>query len=112
MQFALSEIVRNDGRVSLAELREKLRMSERTFERRFKDFTGISPKLFTRISRFQVSLKQLQVKGYDKLSDIAFENNYADQSHFIRSFNEFAGFTPNSYQKETEEIVENFSALK
>lgn len=112
MQFALSEIVRNDGRVSLAELREKLWMSERTFERRFKDFTGISPKLFTRISRFQVSLKQLQVKGYDKLSDIAFENNYADQSHFIRSFNEFAGFTPNGYQKRTEKIVENFSALK
>lgn len=112
MQFALSEIIRNDGNVSLIDLRSKLQLSERSFERKFKDFTGISPKLFTRISRFQVSLKQLQVKGYDKLSDIAFENNYADQSHFIRAFNEFAGFSPNQYQKQSDEIVENFSALK
>jgi AraC-like DNA-binding protein len=112
MQFALSEIMRTDGNISLVDLRNKLQLSERSFERNFKNFTGITPKLFTRISRFQVSLKQLQVKGYDKLSDIAFENNYADQSHFIRSFNEFAGFSPNSYKKQSEEIVENFSVVK
>jgi len=112
MQFALSEIMRTEGNIPLNELRTKLQLSERSFERKFKDFTGISPKLFMRITRFQVSLKQLQIKGYDKLSDIAFENNYADQSHFIRSFNEFAGLSPNQYRKQSEEIVENFSAMK
>jgi AraC-like DNA-binding protein len=45
------------------------------------------------------------------LSDIAFENGYADQSHFIRAFQEFAGFTPNQYQKQLLEVVANFPQL-
>jgi AraC-like DNA-binding protein len=70
---------------------------------------GISPKLFSRICRFQATLQQLRTNGFDKLSDIAFEHNYADQSHFIRSFKEFAGVSPFQYQKQFEEIAENLS---
>jgi len=35
-----------------------------------------------------------------KLSDVAYENGYADQSHFIRSFREFTGYTPSQYQQQ------------
>ncbi len=111
MQYALSEIIQSKGNISLKELQRELQLSERSFERKFKQYVGISPKLFSRISRFQASLNQLRRNNYRKLSDIAFENEYADQSHFIRAFKEFAGFSPWQYQKQSKEVVENLSEL-
>ncbi|AEV99311.1 hypothetical protein A4D02_32435 [Niastella koreensis] len=108
--FAISEIARGKGEVSFAELQKQLQLSERTLERRFKQSIGISAKLFSRICRFQESLNQLRKNNYDKLSDIAYENGYADQSHFIRSFKEFTGVSPFDYHKQLKEVAENFPA--
>jgi AraC-like DNA-binding protein len=106
--FAISEITRGKGDISFAELQKQLQLSERTLERRFKQSIGISAKLFSRICRFQESLNQLRKNNYDKLSDIAYENGYADQSHFIRSFKEFTGVSPFDYHKQLKEVAENF----
>lgn len=108
-QYGLSRIISSDGLISLKELMHELNISKRTFERRFKESVGMSPKLFSRICRFRATLRQLNYNKYGKLSDIAFENDYADQSHFIRSFKEFSGFSPNVYQQKTFKIAENFS---
>jgi AraC-like DNA-binding protein len=111
MKYALTQIMQSKGAISLAGLRRELQISERSFERRFKLYVGISPKLFSRISRFQASLDQLRQYNFNKLSDIAYENDYADQSHFIRAFREFAGYSPFQYQKRCNEVVENLSGL-
>jgi AraC-like DNA-binding protein len=111
-QYAVSEIWQMKGSVSLKDLQQKLRMTERSFERKFKQSVGISPKLFSRICRFQESLTQLRNNNYDKLSDIAYDNGYADQSHFIRSFKEFAGVSPIEYTKQLNEVTENFAEVK
>ena len=111
MLHAVNQIIQSGGGVTLKELQAKLQVTERTFERRFKQSIGISPKLFGRICRFQVSLKQLRKNDYDKLSDIAYENGYADQSHFIRTFKEFAGFSPYTFKKQSNELVQNFPLL-
>jgi AraC-like DNA-binding protein len=111
MKFALTQIAYSKGNISLKALQETLRLSERTLERKFKQIIGISPKLFTRIYRFQVSLNQLRKNNYDKLSDIAYENDYADQSHFIRAFKEFTGLSPFEFKKNSNELVENFPIL-
>ncbi|MEO6722542.1 MAG: helix-turn-helix domain-containing protein [Ferruginibacter sp.] len=111
MQFALEQIIQSSGSVSLKQLQKTLQLSERSFQRNFKQYIGISPMLFSRICRFQASLKQLQEAGYNKLSDIAFDNDYADQSHFIRAFKEFAGVSPNQYQKQTTAVVENLAEI-
>lgn len=111
MQHALSKIIHSKGSISLKQLQLELQLSERSFERKFKSYVGITPKLFSRICRFQTSLSQLKEKSYNKLSDIAFENDYTDQSHFIRSFKEFAGFSPNQYQKQSNEVAENLTEL-
>lgn len=111
MQYALSKIIVSKGNISLKRLTETLNISERSFERKFNTYVGISPKLFSRICRFQTSLEQLKQNNFNKLSDIAFENEYADQSHFIRSFKEFAGVTPNQYQLQLYEAVENLATV-
>ncbi|MBN9382428.1 MAG: AraC family transcriptional regulator [Chitinophagaceae bacterium] len=94
IKYAVAQIVQSKGGLSLKELLKKLQMSERSLERKFNQSIGISPKLFSRICRFQESLNQLRTNSYDKLSDIAYENDYADQSHLIRTFKEFTGLSP------------------
>ncbi|KIO77110.1 AraC family transcriptional regulator [Pedobacter lusitanus] len=111
MEYALSSMITSNGNIPLKMIQDYLRLSERSLERKFKEYIGISPKLFSRICRFQASLSQLRNHDYDKFSDIAYGNNYADQSHFIRSFKEFAGFSPFQYQKQAREVVQNLSEL-
>lgn len=108
-QYALSQLLESNGTILLKDLHEKLTISERNLERKFKQSVGISPKLFSRICRFQASLNQLRINSYDKLSDIAFENGYADQSHFIRAFKEFAGVSPDKYRKQSTEVIQNLT---
>lgn len=106
-QYVLNQMVESKGAVFLKELQQELNVTERSFERKFKRYVGISPKLFSRICRFQASLSQLRTSNYDKLSDIAFDNGYADQSHFIRVFREFAGTVPDQYRKQANDIIQN-----
>ncbi len=108
MSHAVSQIIQSGGSISIRDIQRKLQQSERTLERKFKQAIGISPKLFSRICRFQHSLDQMRKSNYEKLSDIAYAHEYADQSHYIRVFKEFTGFTPLEFQKQTTEVVENF----
>lgn len=107
MHFAIWHMLQSNGRISLRELHRNLKISERTFERRFEQYVGISPRLFARICSFHGALNQLKSNTYQRLSDIAFDNGYADQSHFIRTFKEFTGFSPLKFQKFSNELVNN-----
>ena len=111
-KYAIAQLTQSKGNISLKELQQKVQLSERSLERKFKASVGISPKLFSRIIRFQESMNQLRKSDYDKLSDIAYENDYADQSHFIRVFKEFTGFSPIEFKNQSNEIAENFPQLK
>lgn len=94
---ATSRLAQSKGDLPLKVLRADIRISERTFERRFREHVGISPRLYARICRFQSAMMQLQSEEYSKLTDIAYDNGYADQSHFIRTFQEFTGYTPSDF---------------
>lgn len=100
LQYAVTHLLRSKGEKSLRSLHKELCMTERTFERRFSQYIGVSPRMFSKICRFQASLNQLKESRYDKLSDVAFENGYTDQSHFIRTFREFTGFSPLEFTKQ------------
>lgn len=110
-QFALSRIIESKGNLSLKELQENMQLSERSFERRFNQFVGVSPKLYARICKFQSTLSQLVRNDYGKLSDIAFDHDYSDQSHFIRTFKEFAGFSPYQLRKQSFDPVGDLPIL-
>lgn len=107
--FAIRRIVESKGNIQLRSLQKELQLSERGLQRRFDQHVGISPKLFSRVCRFQASLTQLRKSSFDNLSDIAFDNGYADQSHFIRSFKEFAGFSPLQIQRRKLTLTPNFT---
>lgn len=105
LQSCLLQLLRTNGATGIDYMAGMLSVSGRQFERRFTQELGFSPKLFSRIVRFQSTL---QHPG-KKLTDIAYESGYFDQSHFIREFREFAGFSPKDYfMEEPEEVADSF----
>ena len=97
MKFATDKIARNPHNTILQEVRNNLPLTERTFQRKFKEQIGVSPSLFRRVCQFSAAFAQLQQRDYRSLTDIAFNNNYTDQSHYINTFKEFTNITPKEY---------------
>jgi AraC-like DNA-binding protein len=110
VQHALERLLTTQGRVSLRQLQQETQLSERSLQRKFQHLVGVPPKLFARICQFQATLQQLRTARYDKLSDLAFAHEYADQSHHIRGFREFAGLSPRQYLHRSQELMENLTA--
>ena len=68
----------------------------RYMQQLFLQHTGLTPKLYSQIHRFQKSLQLVTAKDLS-LTSIAYECGYADQSHFIKEFKTFTGCTPSAY---------------
>lgn len=62
----------------------------------FRQRTGLSPKLFARIARFQRIIGA--GKENTSWSQLAAIHDYADQAHMIRDFRAFSGLTPEDYR--------------
>ncbi len=96
---SIQTILEKRGEVRIDELVSSYSISQRQFERIFKDLTGFSAKKFSRIVRFESCLVQaFQVAtSFTKLS---YDLGYADQSHFIKEFKQFTGLNPKRYFSE------------
>jgi AraC-like DNA-binding protein len=97
---AIHTIIEKKGQNSIKEVSAKVHLTERTFERRFFNVVGLTAKQFSKIIQFQLSLEQLTVKDYTKLTDIVYANGFADQSHFIKVFKAFTGKTPLAFKSQ------------
>ncbi len=95
---AIQIIIDNKGQISIGHICNQLHITERTFERRFVKEVGIAAKQFSTIIQFQLSLQQLTLKDFTKLTDIVYKNGYADQSYFIKVFKAFTGKTPKAFK--------------
>jgi AraC-like DNA-binding protein len=111
MAYATSQLLQHNSASPLKELQRVLNLSERTFQRKFEQYIGVPPKLFSKISQFQAALSQLRSGRFNKLSDIAYDNGFADQSHFIRNFKKFTGFSPLELKKQAESLHGDFPGL-
>lgn len=95
--YATEIISQNPFGKVLSQVQKELYVTERTFQRLFENNVGVSPGLFRRISQFNKAFQQLNNRQFLNLSDVAFDNSYADQSHYIKSFKEFTSITPTDY---------------
>lgn len=100
MKLAINLILNTNGSISIKNIRDKLHVTERTLERHFLKEVGVTAKQFAKIIQFSSSMKQITDEDYFNLTEIGYDNGFADQSHFIRSFKKFTGKTPKEYQKQ------------
>lgn len=83
---------------SVTELASIACLGKKQFERLFNELVGTNPKEYARITRFQKSLKLLQDHQANiSQAQLSYQCGYADQSHFIREFKQFSGYTPLSF---------------
>lgn len=99
VQEILYLISSSKGTLKISDIAKKICYSERHLTRMFSDAMGYSPKMFSRISRFQYALQQMMKHSTDAVSSFIEVLNYADQSHFQREFKEFTGMTPKRFAK-------------
>ncbi|WP_456440338.1 helix-turn-helix domain-containing protein [Psychroserpens sp.] len=71
----------------------------RRLEQRFKNEIGISPKLFLRTCRINAVIDKMKENTNQSLTQLALEYHYYDQSHFIKDFKQFTGFSPSRFLK-------------
>lgn len=93
---AVQYIQKKNGLIQLNELAELCNTTERTLERYFKSYVGLSPKFYSRIIRFSSIFQLVQEEKID-WQDIVYKAGYYDQSHFIKNFKEFTGEDPTRY---------------
>ena len=105
VEDGLGLIHKNTGSITLKYLLEHLHISERQFERRFRQTVGIPPQFYIRVKRFNEAIKLMKTRQFTKLTEIAYALNFHDQSHFIRDIKAFSGTTPKSLSQK-EDVFE------
>lgn len=106
----IPEIIKHGGIIKIDNLVKQAYMSNRQFERAFKDRIGTSPKFYSRLVRFGKAWLLKENNPQLTWTEVAYECKYFDQMHLIRDFKEFANANPKAISDVFEK--QPFLALK
>lgn len=95
-------MIRSSGCVTVDEIAEDTGYTARYIDKLFHEKTGLSPKQFAKIIRFQAAVSALNNPSGRSLTEIAADLGYFDQSHFVHEFKKYIGLTPKKYQSQLE----------
>ncbi|MEA3553205.1 MAG: AraC family transcriptional regulator [Campylobacterota bacterium] len=84
-------------KVVIVDISNSLNISKAYFNRKFKEFEGVTP--YTYVLNLKIEkAKELLEEGED-ISNIALKIGFFDQSHLNRIFKRVVKMTPNEYKK-------------
>lgn len=98
----------NQETLSISEICKQLNISRKHLNNLSKEYTGVSPKTLSSLTRLQTTLKNISSSKTNKLTTLAYEQEYFDQAHFINDFKKFTNLKPTEYAK----LAENNQSLK
>ena len=102
---ALEMFLNNRAGPIVRETAKYLGLSQRRFIQVFKAEVGMTPKLFSRIQRFQQTRTLIQQNPLPSWATVALDQGYFDQSHLIREFLEFSGLSPSDYLNRHRSLI-------
>jgi len=100
VKSTVETIYNANGKFSVNEFLKSNNINRRQLSRKFSSTIGLSPKQLAKTIRIQTTLKALLNEEHTRLTDLAYENEYFDQAHFIKDFKEFTGLTPKEFYGE------------
>jgi AraC-like DNA-binding protein len=109
LDHTLDLLAQTHGMMPVQELAAHIGYTRRYLDRLFQEHVGVSPKSLASILRFQEVYQ-----GWMQHQSPTFFRNYwpayyYDQSHFIKEFKRFTGFTPQHYAGIVNEFGRAFS---
>jgi AraC-like DNA-binding protein len=97
---ATSYMLTNPTSFSLEWLASEACLSPRQFDRKFIERIGISPKLYSRIVRFNHAYQYKVTNPAANWLTIAINSGYSDYQHLVKDFKEFSNLTPPLFLEE------------
>ncbi len=94
----LKHIKQVRGNTSVSELTSHFQVGYKRLERLFKTYTGLTPKQFCRIIRFNATL--YYQRRVETLTDLAYSAGYFDQMHFIKEVKNITDLSPSQFYKD------------
>lgn len=95
---AIHSIEEEKGEISIAELSNKLQISNRTLRNYFYRSVGCSPKEYIHLVKLKQAVFQMK-NSNDSLTSVSYAQNYADQAHFTNTFKNITGSSPKNIRK-------------
>lgn len=88
--------------IKVEDLAEQIDFSQRTLQRLFSQYVGVSPKWVIKRYRLHEAAEQLAANSAADLAKMAVDLGYFDQAHFIKDFKTLVGRTPAEYARQNE----------
>ena len=102
VEHAVKMIENSKGQVKIHEIAQEVCLGIKQFERIFSKHVGLNPKKFTSIIRFQNVIQMKRKYKTSNMYQLAFDNGYYDQSHFIHDFKSLTDLTPRNFFNKKE----------
>ncbi|WOK07452.1 helix-turn-helix domain-containing protein [Imperialibacter roseus] len=102
--YLINRIVDGRGAHRILDLAEETGVTIKTFERKFLQNLGVSPKQCGQLIRLFHTLKATNKASQVNLTSIAHDNGFYDQMHFIKEMKKFTRLTPGEYLKAPREL--------
>ncbi len=93
-----ADLLRRRPDLDIMGVAQEVGWSRKHLADRIHDLVGVGPRSFRRLIRFQRATGAASVAAQPNWAAIAYDAGYADQSHLVREFREFAGLTPTAYR--------------
>jgi AraC-like DNA-binding protein len=97
VSYAIDQLQQSPHLWTIAQLSDKIGITQKHLISLFKKHAGLSPKSFARIARFQKVIKEVETKRSIEWTSVAYDCGYYDQAHFIKEFKAFSGINPSAY---------------
>jgi len=108
LEAATSYIETDSGNIHIHRLCAKCGCSQRTIERYFQQYLGVTPKRYARLVRLQRVYEFMKPSTPPDYSEIAYRLGFYDHAHLINEFKAFHGITPHSLNSDSLQIIQSF----
>lgn len=108
IENSICKINKTKGLLSIDDLANDACYSRKQFERVFSGTTGISPRQFLKVIRFQHAIERKALDASLNLTDITYQCGYYDQAHMVNDFRQLSGMTPGQFFNDCEPYSDYF----
>ena len=105
IDIAIDMMNRSLGCEPITKITKKLNVSERYFQKKFKEMVGITPSVYNRMVRFNNLFSQFDTEDQNNYKTLVALFNYYDLAHFSKDFKKYCGETPKKFHLDKFKFV-------